>query len=237
MNKHQSQSAMRKLLFAVFLTVLLGLQGPSARAANVVFSFSTTSGAGMDLFCTSSGQLLTGSLGYFALGYVPSAYVFTSKSLSAVLNDITILGSVSTSNWTGVGTSAPANVGGRINNFSTAQIDTTAFVGSKIVALVGLGNSFDKTATDNVAVVRSTGGTALTSWIVAAPDASLTPVTQSLNVGSFDQIIFGMYAANAGIVSTGPSTFDTIAIPEPSTFRFLILGGLALAQMRRRKNS
>lgn len=235
MNKKTFQSKMRKLFLAFVLVSLLGLGNPTARAANVVFSFTTTNGSGMDLFCTSSGQLLTGPLGYFALGYVSSTYDFTAKSLSKVLSDITILGSVSTTNWTGVGTTTPANTGGKVNSFATAQIDTSSFIGAKIVALAGLGATFDKNATDNVAVVRYTGGTGLTSWIVAAPDASLTPVTQTLNTASFDQIIFGNYTASVGNISGGANVYDTIAIPEPSTLGLAFLGAVFLVQGRRKK--
>lgn len=226
---------LRKFALIGFLAVAMQ---PSARAGNVIFSFTTTSANGMDLFATSSGALFTGSAGYFALGYVPSTYNFNIKTVNDILNDITILGSASTSNWVGVGTTAPANIGGRVSSFATSAIDTTSFVGSKILAVVGEGSSFSRAANSKVAIVSSALGTGLTAWSVAAPDASPTPVTMTLNVASFDQIFAGTYAASVGNISSGPSRYDTITvIPEPSTASLLLVGLLGLLAPRRRSRS
>lgn len=215
--------------------VLLSLHEPRGNAGNVIFSFTTTSAAGMDLFATSSGTLFTGSAGYFALGYVSNSYNFGAKSVDDILNDVTILGSASTTNWAGVGTTAPANTGGRVSSFATSAIDTTSFVGSKILAIVGEGSSFTRTAGSKVAIVSSALGSGLSAWSVVAPDLSPTPVTMTLNVANFDQIFAGTYTASVGNISSGPSRYDTIAvIPEPSTLHLLILGGLALVRARRR---
>ena len=191
----------------------------------------------MDLFATSTGALITGSTGYFALGYVSSTYNFSAKTVNDILNDITILGSSSTVNWTGVGTTAPANTGGKINNFSTLEIDTTTFVGSKILAIVGKGATFSRTAGSEVAIVSSSSGSGLTAWSVAAPDLSLTPVTMVLGVSDFNQIYAGTYTASVGSISGGVSRYDTIAIPEPSSASLLALGVAGLVALRVRRKS
>lgn len=218
--------------------VLLFLHEPRSHAANVVFSFSTTSANGMDLFATSSGALLTGSAGYFALGYVSSSYNFGAKTANDILNDVTILGSSSTVNWGGVGTTTPASTGGKVTSFATSEINTTAFVGSKILAIVGEGSTFSRAAGSKVAIVSSSSGSGLTAWSVAAPDASALAVTMSLNVANFDQIYAGTYAASVGNISGGPSRYDTITvIPEPSSASLLALGVAGLVALRARRKS
>ena len=218
--------------------VLLFLHQPRSHAANVVFSFSTTNANGMDLFATSSGALFTGSAGYFALGYVSSSYDFEAKTANDILNDVTILGSASTTNWVGVGTTAPASTAGKVNSFATSAIDTTAFVGSKILAIVGEGATFSRDAGSKVAIVSSSFGTGLTAWSVAAPDSSPTPVTMVLGIANFDQIYAGTYAASVGNISNGPSRFDTITvIPEPSSASLLALGVAGLVALRVRRKS
>ena len=219
--------------------VLLFLHEPRSHAANVVFSFSTANANGMDLFATSSGALITGSTGYFALGYVSSSYNFSAKTVNDILNDITILGSSSTANWGGVGTTAPANTGGKVDSFSTPDIgiDTSLFVGSKILAIVGKGATFSSAAGSEVAIVSSSSGSGLTAWSVAAPDLSLTPVTMVLGVSDFNQIYAGTYTASVGSISGGVSRYDTIAIPEPSSASLLALGMAGLVALRIRRKS
>lgn len=219
---------------SVLIAALITFGCSLSHAANVIFGFSTTNGSGMDLFVSNSGTLFNNSSnpGYFALGYVSSSYDFTGKSVGTLLNDFTLIAQT-TSSWSGVGTTAPANTGGKINNWATSQIDTTSYIGAQLLAVVGVGTSFNKSDTQ-VAVVRSSGGSGLTAWTVAAPDGSPTPVNQTLNVKDFNQIIFGTYTSSAGVISTGPSTYDTIAVvPEPSTGALMMIGAVGLVAMRR----
>jgi len=241
-NKGRHNMKLTTKLKSNFASLICGmgiiLSSHSTQAANVVFSFSTTNGSGMDLFSTAGGTLFnnTTNQGYFALGYVSASYDFTGKSLSTVLNDFTLIAQTSSS-WSGVGSSTPASTGGKINNWATSQIDTTSYVGSQLLAVVGVGTTFSKTDTQ-IAVLRSSAGTGLSAWTVAAPDLSPTPVTMSLNVKDFNQIIFGTYTANAGIISAGPSTFDTIAVvPEPSTSVLITVGAATLVAMRRMRRA
>ena len=236
-NSHTANNRTKASAVIGLALVLLFLHEPRSHAANVIFSFSTTNANGMDLFATSTGALITGSTGYFALGYVSSTYNFSAKTVNDILNDITILGSSSTVNWTGVGTTAPANTGGKINNFSTLEIDTTTFVGSKILAIVGKGATFSRTAGSEVAIVSSSSGSGLTAWSVAAPDLSLTPVNMVLGVSDFNQIYAGTYTASVGSISGGASRYDTIAIPEPSSASLLALGVAGLVALRVRRKS
>jgi hypothetical protein len=235
-NKQTTNNRTKVSVVIGLALVLLFLHEPRSHAANVVFSFSTTNANGMDLFATSSGALFTGSAGYFALGYVSSSYNFGAKTANDILNDVTILGSASTANWVGVGT--PATIGGKVNSFATSAIDTTAFVGSKILAIVGEGTSFSRAAGSKVAIVSSSLGTGLTAWSVAAPDASPLAVTMSLGVANFDQIYAGTYTASVGNIGAGPSRYDTITvIPEPSSASLLALGVAGLVALRVRRKS
>jgi hypothetical protein len=216
----------------------------NAKAANIVFSFSTTTtaanGEAMDLFTTGglSGLVTNASNPsvYFALGYVNSTFDFAGKDRTSLLSAITYIGS-SNSNWSAVGsyqaTGGKVNVsfanGG--NGFDTAAL---GWAGKKLVAVVSQGvNPVGGTITDstNLAIVR--GGSVWDS--ILAPDAAPSPTTQALDTRSFT-VLYGTYASNAGYITSADASrpFDTVTlVPEPSTSTLLILSGLSLAALRR----
>lgn len=217
----------------------------SSRAGNIIFTFAQTTANGMDLFAAPGGALITNSTSpqvFFALGYVSSAYDFTSKTRQNLVTDISYISSTA-ANWSNVG-SAQAT-GGKVNisfdNGGSGYNTTTLnWAGKKLVAVVSQGvNPLSGTILDTtpLAIVR---GSALAGWdSILSPDAAPSPVTQALNVADFSSILVGTYAALVGNVnSSGTTKFDTItlnAIPEPSSAVLLCIG-FGLALLNRRKN-
>lgn len=212
------------------------------KAANVIFNFAQTTANGMDLFAAPGGALITNSTSpsvYFALGYVGSAYDFTSKTRQQLVSAITVIAS-SAINWSSVGSAAGGKVNVVFDNNGANGYNTTSYAGSKLVAVVSQGiNPLGGSIVDAtpIAIVR---GSATAGWdSVLAPDASPNPVTQTLNVSDFSSVLVGTYASLVGNVNSGGTTkYDTItlnAIPEPSTSTLLVLSALSLLAASRKK--
>ncbi|NBV84183.1 hypothetical protein EBR57_08710, partial [bacterium] len=161
---------------------------PSAKAANVIFTFAQTTANGMDLFTVSDKTGLinnsTSPAVYFALGYVSSTYDFVGKTRTDLLSAITYIGSSATS-WAGVGTSE-ASSGGKVNvNFDNggSGFNTTSYAGSKLIAVVSQGvNPFGGSILDTTPLAIVRGGTPWDS--ISAPDGSPNPISQVLNVSN-----------------------------------------------------
>jgi len=242
-NKKSILQFIPKATALIFGSLLLTAN--SSRAGNIIFTFAQTTANGMDLFAAPGGALITNTTSpqvFFALGYVASAYDFTSKTRQDLVTDISYISSTA-ANWSNVG-SAQAT-GGKVNisfdNGGSGYNTTTLnWAGKKLVAVVSQGvNPLGGTILDTtpLAIVR---GSALAGWdSILSPDAAPSPVTQSLNVADFSSILVGTYAALVGNVnSSGTTKFDTItlnAVPEPSSASLLCIG-FGLALLNRRKN-
>jgi len=230
------------------LTVL-SLSALPAKAGNIIFSFSTTTGNGMDLFSTSSGLVTNASTPavYFSLGYVASSFDFGTATRASLLSAISYINS-SASSWAATGT-AQATGGKPVVAFDNggSGYDTTTlnWAGKKLVAVVSEGiNPFTGGSivdATSIAIVRSS------TWAnILTPDGAPSPTTMSLNVANFDTILVGTYLANAGNVnSSGTTKFDTISlvtnsvapIPEPSVASLFALGTVSLVALRARRKS
>lgn len=227
---------------ACFSAILLLSLG-SSRAANISFAFQQTTGNGMDLFTTGGlAGLITNSTSpsvYFALGYLPSAYDFTSKTRENLVADIQgYIGSSNTS-WSNVGTAQAT--GGKVNvsfDNSGAGFATTTlgWSGKKLVAVISQGvNPVNQTITSSTPLAIVRGGT---SWdSILSSDATPGVTIQSLSLVDFTTILVGNYASSVGnLNSTGSTKFDTVTlIPEP-TSSALVSFGMLLWLAKRRKS-
>jgi len=227
----------KKLSRLLLLPLVLFFFVKEAKAGNVIFSFSTitsTTNEPMDLFRVGT-NLVTSSMSpsvYFALGFVDSGYNFVSQSRTNILAAIgtNYIGSLANV-WANVGSGAANggkatlsfNNGG--NGFNTTNL---GWQNKQLVAVISQGvDPVAGAITDsvNLAIVRGgtlSDGTLSTAWnSILASDGTPNPISQVLDVRSFNQILYGEYASSVGIVSgTGASTryFDTITlIPEPTT--------------------
>ena len=237
---------MKKQKIAILVGIsVLALSSLPVKAGNIIFSFSTTTGAGMDLFSTTSGALVTNSTTpsvFFSLGYVASNFDFGTATRASLVSSISYINS-SASSWAATG-SAQATGGKPViafdNGGSGYDTATLNWAGKKLVAVVSQGiNPFSGGAIVDatpLAIVRSS------TWAnILSPDAAPSPTTMSLNVLNFDTILVGTYSANAGNVNaSGTTKFDTISmavIPEPSSASLLALGVAGLVALRVRRKS
>lgn len=247
-NKNKIRKKMKKQKIALMVGMsVLALSSLPAKAGNIIFSFSTATANGMDLFSTTSGALVTNSTTpsvFFSLGYVASNFDFATATRESLVSSISYINS-SASSWAATGT-VQATGGKPViafdNGGSGYNTATLNWAGKKLVAVVSEGiNPFTGgsiIAETPIAIVRSS------AWAnILSPDAGPNPTTMSLNVSSFDTILVGTYSANAGNVnSSGSIKFDKISlavnvIPEPSSASLLALGVAGLVALRVRRKS
>jgi hypothetical protein len=222
---------------ALLLPVLLA--SSDSRAANIMFTFAQITGAGMDLFSTTTdktGLISNSSNVYFALGYVSSSFSFSGKTRDDLLGAITYISS-SSSSWFGVG-SAEAASGGKVDvifNGGGNGYDTTAlgWAGQKLVAVISEGvNPLGGTILGSTPIAIVRGATGWDS--ILSTDGAPNPTTQALNVINFD-VLLGTLTSNAGnLNSAGSVKFDVItAVPEPGSGTLLMIGVAGLLALRR----